>query len=354
MPAGTQGESYADLVALTLNHFQKKEWTDIAIDTQYHTIWPMLITKDKIKYGSGPQYEFKLRTTQTDATQAVLPYQPITPSVANRFTTGTVPWRHLNTSWAIEERLIAMNASQPEQIIDLVKAEEMNAMTSLVEFMEEKGWSKPTDSTSDDIFGIPYWVVQNATQGFNGGDPSGFSSGAANLLVANAPRWKNYTDTYSAVTRLDMVAKVKKALYKTDFKPPVAFPNVAGIGPSKDPYAGRSRFELFSTETTVSEMELLAEGNNDNMGGELLKFYGRAMLHRTPVLPVPYLDANTSNNPLYGIDWSWWVPIFLRGEYMKRRMVELEQQHRTIVRHIDNSMNLVCTNRRANFVMYKA
>ena len=68
-----------------------------------------------------------------------------------------------------------MNRS-PARLVNLLQSSRVDAMTDLAELMESNFWGAPA-SSSDTLkpYGVPYWIVYNATTGFNGGHPSGFS-----------------------------------------------------------------------------------------------------------------------------------------------------------------------------------
>jgi hypothetical protein len=70
-----------------------------------------------------------------------------------------------------------------------------------------------------------------------------------------------------------------------------------------------------------------------------------------PVTWVPFLEANTAN-PVYGINWGSLKPAFLAGEYMREEgPTAASNQHSVFVTHVDTTLNLMCSNRRLNFVL---
>src|SRR5690606_3042281 len=107
---------------------------------------------------------------------------------------------------------------------------------------------KPADS-DDKLapFGIPYWVVKDSTAGFNGGNPSGFSSGAGGLDSSRHTRWANYTDSYTNVTKADLIKKMRTAYRKIRFKSPMNVP---------DYRRGRGdQYRIYVNEETISDFE---------------------------------------------------------------------------------------------------
>ena len=75
------------------------------------------------------------------------------------------------------------------------------------------------------------------------------------------------------------------------------------------------------------------------------------MFRQTPVTWVPFLETATAN-PVYGINWGVLKPAFLAGEYMREEgPTPASTQHSVFVTHVDTTLNLMCTNRRMNFVL---
>ena len=102
-------------------------------------------------------------------------------------------------------------------------------------------------------------------------------------------------------------------------------------------------------------LELLLENRNENLGMDVMKFAGKAVINGAPVSAVPYLDNNTSNNPIYGIDWSCFYWGVKAGREMIRHAVKGgADQHTVREVHFDNWGQFFCTDRRRQMVGYVA
>lgn len=342
-----QGDDYTDLVTTTLRHLERETWADIVIDNQRHVAMPRLMKRDKITFDSGYGHQFNLRTSSNQAARNVKLNEEDNPTTADVMKTGNVPWRHTETHWALEERIIAMNRN-PARLVSLLKTSRVDAMTDLAELMEMNFWEKP-DSSSDEEkpFGIPYWIVKDASEGFNGGNATGFSDGPGNVDSSTVTRWKNWTNTYAEVSKTDLIRKMRKAAYKTDWRPPVKYPN-SSTG---------NDYKFFTTYDTCALLEEVLESQNDNLGKDVAPYSVRdnmTKFHRADVEPVPYLDNNTSDDPVYGINFGTFKIVFLSGEYMKKTKVKPHPfRHRTLVEYTDCSYNFFTNNRRTHFVIYK-
>jgi hypothetical protein len=314
----------------------------------------MVMEKDQVEEQTGGSFVFVAKVVQSENAQFVNLAQEIVPTVEDHMIQGTVPIRHMNTHMAVEDREIIMNSGNEQQIVDLIKERTTDAKISMADRMEVAGWSHPASSTALQAYGVPSWLVKDSSEGFNGGNPSGFSSGIAGINADTYPGWKNYTFSFNAVTRQDFVRKLKTGMYKTDWRTPVAFPNPSGnTGGVKD-RGIRNSMEHFTTFNNTNQLEELCESRNDNLGNDLSRFSGQVTIQRTIIYAVPYLDAADSTDPIYSIDWRPWKIIFLRGENMKQTgPYRHPTQPRTNITHWDSSYQLVCRDRRKQSVGYK-
>ncbi len=139
--------------------------------------------------------------------------------------------------------------------------------------------------------------------------------------------------------------KLKLAEFKTNFKPPTDI--------ALNLRNNRGRAYYTEIQNTIELNEILAT-QNDNLG-DLQGFEGQTMFMRKPVVYVPKLDGD-SDRPFYGINWATLSVQVSKGWWMRRlgpnRLIGT--QHNVFATDHDTSLNLKCTNRRANFVMSTA
>ena len=332
--ATLQADDIVDLITITQKDLGKMRWTDLSYDLQEYVALPSLLQKEKVAYGSGYGMQWNVMTGTSGATKDVGLYEVDSVNVADVMTTGSIPWRHMTTNYAIERREIAMNTGAA-QIVDLVKIRRHDAMVDLAKHLESRFWAKP-DTSADNlrIFGVPYWICYGSgTQGFNGGNPSGFSAGAAGLDSA----------TYTS-PGTDLVAKWRKAATFTNFKAPQAAPA----------YGQAARYGYYTNYAVISELENLIGGQNDNLGYDIASMDGKVVFRGTPVNWVPHLES-FAGDPIYGINWGQFKPAFLSGEYLREEgPVKASNQHTVFQTHLDLTMNIMCTDRRSNFVLATA
>lgn len=342
MPTLTS-EDIADLTLGTLADLGENKWTDLTSDLQEHIAANELINENKFKIDSGKKIEFSAMIGNNASARWVGLNEPDNVGFGDNMKRPSVDWRHITCNMAIEERLVTMNAS-PRKIYDYVKEQKAGAMVAWIEKFEEAFWSKPTDDTDEVLpFGVKYWIVTNSyttTPAIAGGNPTGFTSGCAGLSSSTYTRWKNGNVQYVAVTKVDLMRKLRKLAKLCNFKPPVAMPT----------YDRGKGYGYYTTLDNQSAMEELAENQNDRLGTDLASMDGKVLFRRSPVEWAPFLDADTSA-PFYGIHWGSFEVNYLAGEWMHQTgPKQAPGEHRTQHTHWDSSLNFVCKNRRRNFV----
>ena len=346
-----QADDYADLVTTTLRNLEKITWADIVVDLQRHIALPQILKKKRVSFGSGYGMQFNVRLFSNHAARNTKLNEVDNPPTADTQATGNVPWRHAETHWAIEERVVAMNKA-PSRLVDLLQTSRVDAMTDLAELMESNFWGKP-DSSSDELkpYGIPYWIVAGSAASafaFNGGAPSGFTT-VGGIDPAVHTRFKNGSVQYTTVSKSDLIRKWREAATKCDFRPPVD-------GPFSN--AGPPQWGFYTDYEVISKLEEVLESQNDNLGNDIDSKQGAVSFRRVPVEWVPYFDQNSgtvdTTNPIYGIDWGTFKVAFLSGEYLRETKVAPHPlHHRTLTQYYDLSYNFCCNDRRKQFVITK-
>jgi hypothetical protein len=332
-----------DLQVSTLSELGRLKFNQIATRIQNYEVMGRIMKKDKVSFDSGKSITRQVMVDHSGAAKNVGLYQTDAVNVADVMKNLSIPWRHTTTNYAFDRREIAMNRPGPQRIVELLKVRRADAMISLAELMEDNFWSKPATSSDElQIFGVPYWIVSNATTGFNGGAPTGFTAGAGGLLH---DRWKNYTGTYVNVTKADLVAKMRTAFRKIRFKSPVDIPDYRkGNG---------DQYRIYVNEDSIKAMETVGEEQNENLGRDLAPYDGSITFKRNPIVWVPELDSDTAD-PIYMINFAYFCPVFLRGEYLREGEPRITGgQHTVFQTHIDLTWNILCTDRRCQAVLTK-
>lgn len=340
--AGLRPDQIDDMVQATLPHLGRFKWTDISYDLQEHCAFSKLLQKDRVAFGSGESIDLNVKAVQGDQARWTGLYDTDNIQVQNLLIKGNIPWQFADTHFAYDVREPVFNRGESE-IVNMLRVRRQDAMVALAGILESAFWGTPDTSNNLKIYGLGYWLVRNATTGFNGGTPAGFSDvGGIDPDVYTG--WKNYTFQYAAVSQTDMNRKVREAVVKTNFMSPHAHPKYEG---------SRQRFGHYTNYAVLGVVEEYLDTNNENIGFDFGKYDGKAVFRGVPITWVPFLDSD-STNPWIGLDWSTFQPVFMRGQWMRYSNPRdtSTASHNTRAIFIDCVMNLRCVNRRRNFIGY--
>lgn len=338
---------------LTLNKFEKNRWVFIGQDLQRYTFVDRHFKNGKAAEEGGEKLEWKIQYDFSDNTRDTQPYDTDEFHVADYVTNATVPWswQTNNITWDVYENAFQ---SGPTKIVSVLQQRWHSMWMDYFTGMERRLWSKPASSSTSPVppYGIPYWIVKNATEGFNGGNPSGFTAGPGGVDTTDArfANWKNWTGTYSAVSRTDLVRKLTTALEKTHFVSPHSFANLDN--------SGKPDFMLYTVFSVWQTMKEMQEARNDNLGPDVGYYKGTLVVNGHPVMWVPIISADgelaDSQNPVYGINHQNFKYFYKTGFAQKLSgVVTNANKHTVRHQHLDNAGNFRMINRRTGgFVIY--
>jgi len=263
-------------------------------------------------------------------------------NVQDLLTQMNVPWRHAEAFWVFERREVLMNRGQ-SLVVNIIEPRRVAARLDLVEELEEKAWACPAATDEISPYGIPYWIVKNATTGFTGGNPIGHAS-TGGIDRSSNTNFRNYSLTYSAVTKADLIKKMRTMHRKVNWRSPVDLQDYRRNGQG---------YVVYVNESTMSALEDVGESQNENLGRDIATIDESLTFRRHPIRWVPTLDSDTSN-PLYFIDHSVFYAIVLKGDYLyEHRPKPAPFSHNAYVVWTDLSYNYVCVDPRRCGVAYK-
>ena len=334
----------ADLVAGTLKELGRMRFQQIAQTIQDYEVMQKWLRKDKVVFDSGVGIQRTLMTKLPTAARHVGLYAVDDVNVVDLLEQMNIPWRHATTNWGFERRETLMNRGKA-LVVNIIAPRRAAAMINLIEELEEKGWALPGATNTTEPYGMPYWVVKNATTGFNGGNPSGHSAtGAINRTTT--PAFKNYTWAYTTVSKADLISDLRTAHRKTGWKSPVTIQDYRG--------GKGERRRLYVNETTIRQIEDVGEAQNENLGRDIASMDGTIVFRKHPIVWVPYLDTDTAY-PVYMIDHATFYPVVLRGDYLRESSPRIAaNQHNVFEVHVDLTYNYLCIDPRRNAVGYIA
>ncbi len=342
---GIQAEKLADIDTAVKNAEEPGTYTLLTTELQDYPAMRRLFKGNARRERGGEYLSFTAMVASNESAQTTSLFAEIDISQADLFKTGKVPWRHVTNYYLLDEREPILN-SGPQDLVDIIKGRRTDCLVDLAKKFEGWFWEKPTGSEDDDAappFGVKYWaprVNTNPAGAFQGGDPAGFPDGCAGLPAARYPAYQNWSVGYQEVSEDDFIDRLELAAYKTGFKNPVAVPG-----------SERSRYGYYTNYSVQRALVKIARSRNDNLGYDLATRV--PVFQGTAIEAVPYLDDD-AEDPFYGIDWSVFQPVFLRGEWMHETIqIHPGKQHRVVAHFIDCSLNTVCKSRRQLLVLYK-
>lgn len=332
-----------DMVKGTLKELGRMKIQQIAQNLVDYEVFPTWFKKDKVMFDSGIGIQRTLMNRLSGAARHVGLLDPDVVNISDVLVQMNVPWRQCKTSWGFIFQETLMNRGEA-MVTNIIKPRRIDAMISLVEEFENKAWAAPSSSSDKtNPYGLPYWVVKNATTGFNGGAPSGWTD-VAGVNLTTTPTFKNYTAAYTAVSKPDLVKKMRTAKRAIGFKSPVDV---------NDYRSGKGeRFKIYVNESVFTQFEDIGESQNENLGRDIASIEGFDLSFRGHSIRwVPKLDADTTN-PVYMIDHSTFYPVCLKGDWMRESdAMRSPDNHDVYQIFLDNSYNYICVDRRRNAVI---
>jgi hypothetical protein len=340
-----QASGIADLVTTTLKNMERFSWTDISQRLNQYTLFEMLMNKTMVDFvSSGTDYQFNVKVRRGAAAKMTGLFATDVINQGDFMKTASLPFRHMTHNFAFDEKEPVMNSGK-ERIVEEVKVRRADCWAEIAEKFEVQAISSPASANTDDMNGIPYHIVKSAsgtTPGFNGGHATGHSEWST-LSRTDFDGLKNYSGSYIAATKPDLVESITGALDLCYFKAPMSY---SGKGQ-------RPRYRFFTTRALRRSLVGLVEQQNDNLGEDIDAMNGRLRIRQTPVDWLATLDADT-DVPFYGIDTNSLRIKVLSPFYLREKgPQEVSLQHTTFVYFVDLSCNLFCDNPRANFVLSK-
>jgi hypothetical protein len=361
MSTGISPDNLDIFLQLTLQNFDRgRSWVNLT--QKYHnlTFVNRFMSDKKVPEEGGKNLAWKVQVTRVDNTRDTQLYDQDTSNIGNGMKEASISWNMKTTNYTYDVNEPAFQGGSMTEIIDIMELKESEMYEGWAEHMEETMWTCPAvDADPAPAYGVPYWLVKNSssTPGFNGGAPTGYTT-VANLNPSTYTRHKNWTFTYTlnTWTRTDFVRKTVEAMHMCNFNP---IPKVGGIPDSKP------NWTLQTTWAAYEACQELAEQRNDNLGKELGFMGGNVTIMGVPLVWVDALDggrglsgassqpAYDSTSPIYGIDWSQFKWVFLKGKNAIRTGPEkVSGAHNQRIVFVDNTGQFKYKRRDRGFVGY--
>lgn len=346
-------EQIDDLVATTMEFMiAKGKFTNLLSDLNDYVAVRELMTKHKKVFEGGMDWTFNLAIAAdnkgNDTAKATKLFDTDSSKRVDVIKKGKVSPRYITANYVYDTREPSLNSGSMVQRINFVM-EQMNLMyQSFYDLMENFFWGAPTAGNADVIpYGIKYWILPDTTStGFGDFKAQNPAIGGARAGIDSTTntRWANWAAQYTAVSKDDLVKKMRYAARKTQFRSPLNIGEVK-LGTGRGIYVGID---------TLTELEDLLEKQNMNLGNDLAAKDGKTLFKGNPIHHVPLLDGE-SNEPVYMLDWSTISLGILSGWDKKvSKPTPVADMHNVRQVFLDTTANFVCTNLRNQAVITKA
>ena len=354
-------EGIDDFVASYLQKYPMGKWQDISSPLQEYLYASRLFDKANKNEMSTSRCKWKIKVANNDNFQTVGLYHKDSSERVNVLDEGDIRWSLTTTNYHYDlDEEVFRNGEL--EIVNYMKAQEQSMMQDYIAGMENlmfgPGPSSPTLSPFP-MTSLLWWITStsdsttenNALEGFNGAEPLGWgSSGVGGISTSDYDQWKNRTFPYEKVDRDDFVEKTITSMDLCTFKPPVAR---SDIKPE-----GNHRWELLTTYSRLAKARRLLQLGNDNIGDDLAAHSGTVYIRGVPMNWVPAWTSAASINKrtdgvILGVDWNTFDWYYATGRHMrKNKPYQHAEMSNVRVRSMDDSGQIVCYNRRANFRGY--
>ena len=209
----------ADMITTTLHELGRGRFYQIAQDLAEYIVLPRLLRKGNVRtLTSGIGIKETLMTGTGGSSRWVGLNEPDSYNWKDVLTQLTVVWCRLTDNMMWWRQALLENRGEA-RINNVIKPQRVAMMLRLAEALEAGYFAAPDASDTKKPWGLKYWIVKNATTGFNGGLPAGFST-VGGVSLTDYPQFKNYTFLYAEVSKLDLIQKLRTAHRKTNWRSP--------------------------------------------------------------------------------------------------------------------------------------
>ena len=332
-----QIEDIVNVVLSTWEEAGEGSFVDIASTYQDYIMLDQLYRNNKQKFQGGKKITWRVRYTTSGNAANFVPYDTFDLNIRDTLVEAETNWKHVRTGLAMDDFEVEVNSGEYE-IVDLVQERMSESFLDLADLLEEQGFKKPASSAvTDEINGLQYHIVYNATDGFTGSNPAGFTTWC-NLDRDTYTGLKNYSATYTNVTKTDLIRKWRKASVLTKFRSPrdVKLPD----------FNTGDKWGWYTNYDVIGTLEEELEKQNDNLGNDVASKDGKTMFRQRPVNWVPFFENNTAD-PIYGVNWGWFKFITMKNRDMRKIGPRMAPRQPTVSESFwILTCNMICRNPR--------
>lgn len=274
------------------------KYTDISLPYQNFMFAKFMDEGGKLPLGDvqGTTMTFRVHYQNSSTARLTGLFDTNNTSRAKGLATGTVKMSKQDVSYTYDIDEAIFNQADEYRIVEHIERLYHAAMNDWFVFMEQSMFSQPASSTDSPfgILGLPHWLVldtASTTPSFTGGNPTGFTAGAAGLDSATYTGWDNCTFGYSTID-WNFVESLFSAFFLTSFKAPHSYPKSS---------TGKKGYFFATTLDVVNKMRNLLRSANENYGKDVMGF-ANVVLNSQEIEPSSYLTQTSTNNIFYAVN----------------------------------------------------
>lgn len=364
----TYPDAISDLITTVVENFVplQGDFADIALNFTDYSVAARWFTRRKQTAG-GHTLTFRVKHSNMGNYRGnVGLYDEDQPDRKDIFIEGSVTWTGLNVGIHFDSKEQAFRT--PGKLVkeNYIKEQINSAYQEFLEGVSLDIWSMPASSSDRGILGFPYWIPKSAStavQAFGQNAGQVYSSDTiGGISQATYPRWKNGTGVYAAngfatEEGLDLLSE---AMDKSNFR------NMGRTLGSPDDRSVADKYEIFTTYSNNQALERYVRNQNDNVGADAGRYRGSQVYRGCRVMWLNELSeqyqadgsANPgydADNPVYGINWDDVHCFNVMGTGIEVTGPRPAPNQRFVRRlDLDKFCQMVCTNRRNQFVLHEA
>lgn len=349
--------------------FKKGAFTNLLTDLQDYAILNKVFKNHKKVFKGGFDWKFDVAVASDNTGNGTAKFTGLFEndefSRKDVLVQGKVSPRFLVASYVFDKREQAMN------FLGSRRGEDYGALYDYVKLQMELMYQAAYDKLENALGGSPEYADDKKTPhglafyiqkqsntdatshpdgDFDGKDPSLKASKTSStatvcprcdIKTSEHPRWANWAAQYAAVTKEDLVKKMRLATRKVNFKSPLSL---------AEPRLSTGRSILTGVDV-IMELESILEAQNMSLGNDVAAKDGKVLFKGAPVEYVPTLDGD-ARKPVYLVDWKTLVFGTVAGWEKKiSAPTEDNSAHNTMRGFLDMSVEMACTNLRNQAVL---
>jgi hypothetical protein len=358
VPAGT------DLLASTMNAMIPEIRRLFSL-RRYSVLQSLLITPSgKIEYDGGA-YGIEQRLEVADNNGAARGNRLFGTSTyvqGDYIKVCITPWVIDETTWQYDERMMARNRGNPQQIVRLMDTEMQTSLRGLLNRLEAQFLGTPANA-SDDLShtGLLWWCrglntgVSSPGGGYNGiYAPYGDGTYTPHISRGNTQcdasdptntRLRGWAFTHDGTFSPLLVRQMRYALQQSEWQAPLFFNGIQG-----EPDRQWAQFRIHWDDNFNAAYADAVNSGPDDRNGNISPFYGDLKFGPAMTVATPSLN-NIATRPILGVNYAQTRLRTMAGEWLAKSPAIRDGNQPTVCKQLIWCQSAVhCDDVRSNWI----